>query len=176
MTRPRAPRTIEEAAALAAGHAQIEGRLAAVQAQRGIALARINRVADAAATLLLAQLEVVKAQLEQWWDAQGAALAPKGRKSMELGGCYIGTRTARARLAHGFADDKAAAAALRGTRLGNQTTRVSYSIDRAATLKLLQGEGKAAQTLATAGFRVEPAATIFYVERAEQAGTVGAGR
>jgi hypothetical protein len=63
---------------------------------------------------------------------------------MELGGCVIGSRKSRPKLAHGFESDDKATEALRSTRWARLTTHVTYSLDRTGTLKLLQLGGKAA--------------------------------
>ena len=173
MSKPKAPRTVEQATELLATHSEIEGQLARIQARRNASLARINAAADTLATNLVQRLEELRLQLRPWWAANGAELLPKGRKTMVLGGCTIGSRIARAKLAHAHADDKKAAAALQGTRLAKATLKISYSIDRPATLKLLQAGGKRAATLLELGFSIDEAADQFIVERAEQGSTVG---
>jgi hypothetical protein len=84
-----------------------------------------------------------------------------GKKSTELGGCKIGLRTSRPKLAHGFESDDKAIEALRGTRWAKRTTRVSYSLDRTGTLKLLQLGGKAAADVASLGFSIEQGERFF---------------
>jgi hypothetical protein len=169
----RPPANAAAAAPLLARFAVVDGELAAVQARRRDQLTLVNSAADSQAGPLIAELKLLGERLQPWWDREGAALA-KGRKSVQLGGCVIGYRTARARLEHGFANDAAAVEALRATRYGKQTTRLTYSLDRTATTKLVQGEGKTAEKLAELGFRVVKGEQ-FFVERVEQAGTVGAG-
>jgi hypothetical protein len=71
----------------------------------------------------------------------------------------------RPKLAHGFESDDKATEALLGTRWAKQTTRVKYSLDRTATLKLLQLGGKAGADVAALGFLVEPGTDSFFVER-----------
>ncbi|MDP8995300.1 MAG: host-nuclease inhibitor Gam family protein [Pseudomonadota bacterium] len=169
MSAVRAPRTVAQATALLERHAALQGLLEAVEGRRGALIARANARADAAATPLLAELQAIAARLEPWWQDAGRTIAGK-RKSIELGGCTIGTRASRPKLAHGFEDDDKAVEALRATRYGRQTVRLRYSVDRVGTVKLLQLGGKAAETLQELGFRVDQGEE-FFVQRVEQAGT-----
>lgn len=168
------PRNTDQAALLLNLYADLDAALALVEAVRKAAMGQANAAADAEAGPILAELEALKAQLQPWWQGDGRALAPKGRKSMQLGGCMIGTRADRPRLAHGFESEDKAVEGLRATRYGKQTTRVKYSLDRAATLKLVQAAGAAGKALVELGFRVEQGET-FFVERVEQAGVVASG-
>jgi hypothetical protein len=108
--------------------------------------------------------------LESWWPHAVAADIAKGKKSMQLGGCVLGTRKSRPKLAHGFENDDKAIAAIPG-RIFKQCTKIKYSLDRTGIVKLLQLGGKAGQDLAAAGFSIEQDEK-FFVERAEQAGTI----
>jgi hypothetical protein len=171
----RTPRTVAQATQLLERHAELEGRLALAEAARSEAIGRANASADAAAAPLLEEMRAIAEKLEPWWRSAREALAGK-RKSIELGGCMIGTKMSRPKLAHGFEDDDKAVEALRASRYAKHTTRVRYSIDRAGTLKLLQVGGRTSETLRELGFSVEEGRDCFFVERAEQAGTMGAGR
>jgi phage host-nuclease inhibitor protein Gam len=171
VSKPKPPRTLDQATAILAHYAEVHAQLAEVEAGRTADLGRVNAAADAVAAPLVAELEQLQARLQPWWETAGQALAPKGRKSMQLGGCMIGSRTSRPKLAHGFADDDKAVEALQGTRYGKQTTRVRYSLDRGATLKLIQIKGRPAEKLAELGFRVEQSEQ-FFIEPVEQGGTI----
>ena len=166
------PRTLAAATQLAAAYADADGRLAAIEEARKAELGRINAAADVEAGPLLAELEAMAARLEGWWGRGGSAIAGEA-KSAQLGGCLIGTRAERARLGHGFADDKEAMAALRETRLAARTVRVGYALDKVGTLKLLEGGGKTGETLAGLGFVAERGER-FFVSRVEQPGAIGA--
>lgn len=154
--------------------AELQERIAKADAWRSSYIAGINAKADAEIAPLAKERDAVAARIEDWFGRVGKDLLPKGRKSMELGGCMIGSRTAKARLAHSFESDEKAAEALRGTRYGNQTTRVKYGIDRVATLKLLEINGKSGQAIAALGFSIAPAVETVFIERVAQAGTIGA--
>jgi hypothetical protein len=105
----------------------------------------------------------IEAALEVWWKAGGNAVAGD-KKSAELGGCLIGLRKSRPKLTHGFESDAKATEALRGTRWAKQSTRITYSLDRTSTLKLLQLGGKAGSDIAALGFSIEQGER-FFVER-----------
>lgn len=171
----RPPRTTEQAAALLTRYAQIDGRLAAVEAKRKNMLGRVNQLADAKAAPLVLELASIAGAVEPWWAANGDTVAPKGRKSAQLAGCMVGTRKAAARLAHGFQSDEKAVEALQATRYAKGTLKVTYKLDRPATLKLLQVGGKTSQAIADLGFSIDQGGETFFVQRVEQDGAIGAG-
>lgn len=170
---PKPPKTLKQATALLGRYAEVDARLAAVEARRTTEIGRANASADEEAAPLIAELETISARIEPWWLVAGKALA-KGRKSMTLGGCVIGTRAGQPKLVHGFDSDDKAVEALRATRYARRTTRAKYSIDRKATLKLVQLGGKAGEALGELGFRAA-AGEQFFIGRVEQGGTIGAG-
>jgi len=168
MKRP--PNTLTQAAALLGHYAEVDAQLAEVEANRKAQLGRINTAADVDAARLTGELEDLRKRLQPWWDANAGELAAK-RKSAQISGCTIGYRIGRPKLTHGFENDSKAVEALRATRWSKQTTRVAYALDRTATLKLLQLEGKAGEDLVGMGFKVDQDET-FYIERAEPASTL----
>lgn len=171
---PRVPRTVEQATALAARYAALDGERAAAEAQRHQQIGQINAAADVVVTPLVEQMEAIATKLEPWWAKNASALTKGKRKSVELGGCMIGSRAARARLAHGYDSDELALAALVASRYRNATVQLKYAIDRAATLKLLDAGGAGAKGLSELGFRSETPAEGFYINRVEQSGAIGA--
>jgi hypothetical protein len=158
------PKTVPAATQLLEQYADLTARLDQVEADRAERVANANAWADTAAQPMIDELASIGAALERWWLAGGKDVAG-GKKSAELGGCVIGLRTSRAKLAHGFESDDKATEALRGTRWAKQTTKVKYSLDRTATLKLLQLGGKAGQDMASLGFSIELGTDSFFVER-----------
>jgi hypothetical protein len=161
----RAPRTVQAATELLERYANLTGDLAQIAADRADRIAEISAGADKAAEPKLGELAELGAALEAWWLDGGSDVAG-GKKSAELGGCVIGLRMSRAKLAHGFASDDKATEALRGTRWARHTTKTRYSLDRTATLKLLELGGKGASDVAALGFSIAPGADCFFVERA----------
>jgi hypothetical protein len=172
MSKIKTPRSPEHATALLAQHAEIEGRIAGIEAKRGRGIARINNIADAAVAVLVVQLEPIAAALEAWWQAGGSALLPKGRKSLQLGGCMIGSKALAAKLEHEHENDEEAVATLQAARIGKATVRVSYALDRKAIVALIDAGGRKAEQLTELGFKVRKGEQ-FFVKRAEQAGTIG---
>lgn len=168
------PRTVEQAVELLGRYAEVDARRAGAEAARKDEIGRINAAADVEVAPLLDELAAIAAAVRPWWEGDGQALATGTRKSVQLGGCMIGTRALRARLTHGFKDEDAAVEALRATRYGKQTTRVKWSLDRAAALKLVQGTSAAGKALVDLGFRAETGEQ-FFLERVEQAGTIAGG-
>ncbi len=172
MNAVRAPRSVAQATALLDHYAELADAVAHIENGRNAKIAQANASADAERVPLLAGLEEIRTKLEPWWQGAGPALAGK-RKAIERGGCMVGTRLSRAKLAHGFEDEDKAVEAQRGTRYQRQTVRVRYSIDRTGTVKLLRLGGRTAETLEGLGFSIEEGADVFFVERAEQVGTIG---
>lgn len=168
----RIPNTVARATALLERHALIEGQVAAAEARRSALLARANAAADAKVSPLLEELAALDAALAPWWESEGAAIAGK-RKSVELGGCMIGTRQGKATLQHGFVNDDAAVLALQGTRYARQALRVKISIDRTGTAKLLDVGGRTSAALKELGFSLSAPSATFFVKRVEQQGTIG---
>ena len=150
---PRVPRTLDQATALAARYAALDGERAAAEAQRHVQIGQINAAADVVVTPLVEQMEAIAAKLEPWWAKNAASLIKGKRKSVQLGGCMVGSRAARARLAHGYDSDELAIEALMASRYRSATVQVKYSIDRAATLKLINTGGAAAKGLGELKFR-----------------------
>jgi hypothetical protein len=165
MSKTRTPTTVAAATQLLEQYADLTARLDLVESDRAERVANANAWADTAAQPMIDELASLGAALEQWWVNGGNDVAG-GKKSVELGGCLIGLRLSRPKLAHGFESDDKATDALRSTRWAKQSTKVKYSLDRTGTLKLLQLGGKAAADLVLLGFSIEQGTDSFFVERA----------
>jgi len=170
MTKQGAPKTTEEAAELLERYAVVANQAAAIEARRNRVIARANQVADTKALPLLAELKQLRERLRPWWDKNGKALTKGERKSIVLGGCKTGTKAARATLALEGDDFDAAALRLKALRWAKGLFRTRYSVDKAATLKALDGPHKA--KLAELGFSKKDGEEEFFVEPIAQAGTV----
>lgn len=168
--KPRTPRTVAQATELAATYADVAGQLAAVEAARQTELGRINAAADAEAGPLLERIAALSAALAAWWRAGGNALAPKGRKSAQLGGCMIGTRASRSTLTIA-GDEDAVVAVLGGLRWAKPLLRVTTKLNKSTLLSSLDGKHKVA--LAELGIGRTEATDTFFIDRVEQAGTIG---
>lgn len=165
------PRTIAAATRLLERYADLDARCALLEQDRTNAIAAANQRADVASAPMLAELAKISAALEQWWPSASAEVAGS-KKSAQLGGCMIGTKLSRPKLAHGFESDDKALEALLATRFAKHTTRVKYSLDRVSTMKLLAVGGKTGQAIAGLGFRAVPGEDQFFVQRAEQVGSI----
>lgn len=165
------PKTVPEAIALLEEFADLDGRLAAVEADRDTAIATANQRADVASQPMLERRGELADAIGRWWPK--ASQLADGKKSLELGGCILGVRKSRDKLAHSFESDEEAIGALRGSRFARFTTSVKYSLDRMATLKLLQVGGKTGAAVEKLGFRIEQGSDQFFLERVQQDRTVG---
>lgn len=165
------PKSQAAASKLLEEYADLDARITQVEADRTDNIAAANAKADTAAAPMHERKAVITAALESWWPSAALAIAG-GKKSVQLGGCIIGTKKSRARLAHGFESDDKAVEALRGSRFAKHTTKVRYSLDRMATLKLLEIGGKTGASIAALGFSIEPGTDAFYIERVQQDRTI----
>ncbi|MFA7505281.1 MAG: host-nuclease inhibitor Gam family protein [Burkholderiaceae bacterium] len=168
MSAHRIPRTTEQATAMLERFAVLADEIGAVEADRNAAIADANAIADKALEPLLAEQGVLLTKLEPWWAKASAELTKGKRKSIELGGCMIGSRLGRDTL--GTADElEPVIAWLQKREWAAPLLRVTTTIDRAAVLKSIDGCYK--RQLANMGFSRIAGAETFYVVRAEQQGT-----
>lgn len=168
MTAIRQPRSVVAATELCERFAVLDGQIASIEEARQHAIAAVNADADRAATDLIAQRDAIAEKLEPWWAGAAAELTGGKRKSIELGGCEIGTVKGRAKLeVAGSPDD--AVAKLKLLRWAKGFLRIKLELDRAALFAAT--EGKRAAELAELGLTRNPGAAAFFVKRAEQGGT-----
>lgn len=164
------PKTLPAATGLLERFAAIEGDLALIEAARSEALARANAAADREATPLLAERDALAEALREWWHDAAPALTGGERKSIELGGCVIGTRADKPALAvTGPVPDKISALLKLGW--GKHLVKISTTLDRRAIAKVL--DGPHAAELAELGFSLKHGAEGFVLERVAQEGVRG---
>jgi phage host-nuclease inhibitor protein Gam len=175
MTAVKAPKNAAQATALLERYAALVDDVATIEARRNRMIARANAAADAKMAPLAAEAQAVALKVEPWWRANAAELGGK-RKSIELGGCMIGTRSSRPQLQHSHETDEKAVEALRGTRYAKQGVRVSYSLYKTGVQLLLGVGGRTAAALGELGFSIKAGTDEFFVKRAEQAGTIAGAK
>lgn len=171
MTKPKSPKSLEEATPLLERYAHLGGAVALIEATRSDALAWANAAADKDAAPLLAEQATIAAQLEPWWKKAAPTLTKGNRKSMAIGGCKIGTKQGNVSLELAGGDWDSAALAMKGLRWAKNYFRVKPAVEKAATLKALD-EKPHGEKLAALGFSKKPGAESFFVEPVAQAGTV----
>lgn len=169
MTTVRTPRTVEAATELLEQFSQLEAEIAAIEENRATCIADVNTRCDTAANELLARRQALLQVLEPWWAKKAAELTLGKRKSIELGGCIIGTKSGRASLVVDGKDDEIAQR-LAKRKWADGLVRTKLSLDKAAILKVINGAYK--RQLAALGLSRKEGEETFYIERAEQAGTL----
>ena len=169
MAALRTPNSVKAATGYAERFAELDGAIGDIEAERNRTIAAANAAADLLAEPLLAERDAIREKLAAWWPLVAAALTQGKRKSIELGGCLIGSRAGRASLAI-EGEPKLVAAALEKHQWAAPLLRTKIEIDRAAVLKAIDGAHKRA--LANLGFRKVEPADVFVLERFEQAGTL----
>lgn len=171
---PRAPRTVEQATELLERVSRLDGEASTIAANRDAAIAATNAIADSLLVPVLEERAAIAGVLEAWWSKDGSTLLSGKRKTLELGGCMIGTKAASIALTFGNSDDfDAAVDRLRSERWGKPFVRVSYAVDKKAvkdvvtTAKSARGE-----QLKQLGFGTRGGADVFVLTTVTQAGTV----
>ena len=168
---PRAPKNVDQATALLDQVARLDAEVVTINSNRDAAIAATNAVADALLTPVLERRDAIAALLETWWAEAGKSLLKGKRKSIELGGCIIGTKAAPTALTFTADDFDAAVTALRAERWAKPYVRVSYAVDKKAAKEAL--DGKHGEQLRQLGFGTRGGADVFVLEAVKQAGTVG---
>jgi len=168
MAGVRKPRSTEAATKLLEQYAELDGQIAAIQAERQEHIAAINARCDTAANDLIGRRDDIAAALEPWWAEHGGKLTEGKRKSIELGGCMVGTRRSRTSLEISGEEEKIVEV-LNGLRWAKPLLRVKTTINRAAALAALSTKRKA--DLEKLGLQRKDGDEAFYVERAQQQGT-----
>jgi phage host-nuclease inhibitor protein Gam len=166
----REPRTTDQATALLEQFADLDGQIATIEAERTAGIADVNARCDRASTDLVRRRDAVREKLASWWGKAGAKLTDGKRKSIELGGCEVGSVKSRATLTIA-GEEKDVVALLSALRWAKPFLRIKTSLDRAALLKGLDGKHQVA--LAEMGVAREGGDEQFFVKRTEQAGTLG---
>ncbi|MDG6079766.1 hypothetical protein E3U23_11255 [Erythrobacter litoralis] len=164
----RTPRSVKGAQPLCERYAEIEDAIARIENDRNAAIAKVDIDADGKLEPLLAEKVQLRDKLEPWWRADGAALTEGKRKSIELGGCMIGTRSGKESLGLPK-DENAAKSGLGKARWGKALLKTTVSFDKRAIAKALAGRNAAA--LKDMGFSLVPGAEDFVLERVTQEGT-----
>lgn len=168
MTAIRAPRSIEAATRLLEAFASLEGDIADIEANRAACIADVNARCDTAANALIERREQIREKLQPWWADNADELTQGKRKSIELGGCMIGSRAGRAALTIARKEQDVVEV-LRTLRWAKPFLRVKTMLDRAAVMKSI--DGRHSVTFAELGITRTEGDETFFVERAEQEGT-----
>lgn len=169
MSAVRVPKTDKAAAILAERYAVLEGQIGHIDGVRNKLISDANANADKAAEAPLKEQADIRAALGAWWGEAGATLTKGKRKSIELGGCEIGTRRSAAKLAIAGDEDELTAK-LQKRKWATDLLITSVKVDRRALLKALDGTNK--RQLLDLGCSIVSAVEAFFVKRTEQDGTL----
>lgn len=164
----RTPRTKDHAQRLLQRYAEIDGAIAARDARRDRAIARINAIADLASEAMIEERYKILEALGKWWESDGHQLLDGKRKSLELGGCVIGSKAGKDTL--GAPDDeKLAAEKLSRLAWAQELIVRSVKLDKVAILKSVGGAY--ARQLRALGFKRVAGIDVFFVKPTGQGGT-----
>jgi phage host-nuclease inhibitor protein Gam len=167
MTSHRKPRTIAAATTLLERFADLQGDIELIEAERNEAIAEANAEADKVAAPLLAERDRIYELLAGWWPGVAEQLTDGKRKSIELGGCLIGSRQGRDSLAIA-GEESVIVTALQREDWAEQLLKVKVTLDKVAILKSI--DGVYAKPLAKLGLSRKQGEETVFVERAEQKG------
>ena len=154
-------------------YAALDGERAAIEGQRNESIAAINATADKMLTPVIEEMEAIAAKIEPWWAKSRDAILTGKRKSVELGGCMIGTRSGSTKLAI-EGQEKKIAERMKALAWARRLLRFSFSLKKADILKAL--DGKRGDELREFGFSKDEGEETFFLQRAEQSGTIGGSR
>lgn len=170
MTKLRVTASVADATVVLERFAQLGVEAQLVEVSRADGIAAANAAADQVLLPIIAEQDEIRAQLEPWWKRNGEGLRGK-RKSIELGGCIIGTKAGRISLRFAAGDDKAAVTALQAVGgWAKKLLRVTPTLDKTAIGEALRG--KRGDELRSLGFSMPDAEDVFVLERAKQAQTL----
>jgi hypothetical protein len=161
--------TLEQAADKAAGYAELDAKVAKLEARRKAAHARIDAVMDAMVAPLLASLKPLHEDLGNWWNGAGEEIR-KGKKSIELGGCTIGSRLGNLTL-YGPTDQAEAIKSLARTTWGPALLTTTVSLNKPVIKAALPGPN--GKQLVKLGFSIGRSESFFIDTSA--AAKLGAG-
>ncbi|OWK27567.1 host-nuclease inhibitor Gam family protein [Sphingomonas dokdonensis] len=163
------PRTTDQALELAKRYAAIGADVAMHEADRQERVAAIGADIDMKVAPLVEEAEAIRAALEPWWKKASPALLKGKRKSIDFGGCSIGTRLAGEKVDFTKGDDKAALAAVLDSPWKSKATSLKRVLDKAGLLVTLKGKSAAAEGLRSLGFRIAGGEDAFFVKRIDSA-------
>jgi phage host-nuclease inhibitor protein Gam len=169
MVKVATPRSLKAASSLLERYAELQSQIDLTDADRASSIADVNARCDAATAAPLEERAAIRTALELWWGDKGEALTEAKRKSIELGGCMIGSRAGRASL-DVAGNEQAILKSLQRRKWAQDLLRVKATLDRPAILKALGGAYR--KQLAALGLRRKEGEETFFIERAEQAGTL----
>jgi phage host-nuclease inhibitor protein Gam len=164
----RAPKTDEQALAIAQRRAELDAQLDAREAERTATIAATNASVDAITVPIVAEIKDLDKQLKAWWPGAAGRLTGGKRKSIEFGGCIIGERTTPPKLTFSGGNDAAMVEAIVATgskRLRTLLLRVKSSPEKAMFLKLLSIGDQLSARLRQLGFAAKQTEE-FFVDRA----------
>lgn len=166
----RAPKSIEAAQRLLERFAAIAADRAEIEAERDKQVGAVCAEADQLLTPLIKEAEDIEAVLAPWWAAASADLTQGKRKSIELGGCTIGTKQGPSALI--IAGDEQDVIDVLGTlRWAKPFLRSKVSLERSAIMKALDGPRGAA--FAELGVARKDGEETFFVKPAKVEGARG---
>lgn len=161
--------TLEQAAEKAGSFADLNGQLARIEARRQAAIARINSAFDTKIAPLIAAATPLHVELAAWWQSAGEDVR-KGKKSIEIGGCTIGTRTGNLTL---FLSDAPAEAikSLQRVKWGKDLLTTTVALNKPLIKAAINGPNRV--RLKQMGFSLGRSET-FYIDTSAGA-KLGAG-
>lgn len=135
----RAPQDIEQATALCTRFVERSAAAALIIQARDETIAKANQTADTELVPITAELKDIEKQLKPFFAAKFDELTGGKRKSIELGGCYMGYRLDKPSVAFAHGKDDDMVVTLRAAELTDYV-RTKLSPEKPAIMKELEAE------------------------------------
>jgi phage host-nuclease inhibitor protein Gam len=167
-TTVNAPQSEAEAILLLTRYAELQAHVSKVNAAEAQHISDVKAKASALREMLETEATALFKRLKPWWEANKSELTGDARKSIELGGCKIGIRTATPslKLPKGMNED-GAVNWLRGLAKEHlwveDLLRIKLSLDKPEILAVLRCEHRTLGTmvLSEKGFTVAQPEQFF---------------
>lgn len=164
------PQTKAEAQVLCERYAELASEVALQETARDTAIAEINASTDKALEPLIVEQSSIEAAIKPYFFANRFELLSGKAKSLELGGCILGSRLSPAKVgvAGKAADVAARLVKLDWAKDAYVSTKISLDV-KAIAKGLISKDDKA--KLRRQGLSIIPSEEAFFIKRTEQGRT-----
>ena len=164
----RQPKSEAQLQRLCELYSELGGKIAAGEEKRDAAIARANVAADADLAPLIKERDLIEEKVRPYFMANREKLLPAKGKSVELGGCILGSRqgTDKVELT---GEKKAVLSAMLKLPWAKKLLQVNWSVNKAKVKQAIEANRK--DELAELGVKLIEGEETFFMKRTEQGRT-----